>query len=96
MRLRALYKMRRSGSAAVYATDSLGSVVKQVKYLSLIAEGDREIIRDYASALDRLTERETEIAKKQGEILNRRQAVEARGPSSETARQRGSRRSSRA
>jgi len=66
MRLRALYKMRRSGNAAVYASDSLGSMVKQVKYLGMIAERDREIIRDYGSTLDRLIQRETEVAKKKG------------------------------
>jgi septal ring factor EnvC (AmiA/AmiB activator) len=90
MRLRALYKMRRSGNAVVYASDSLGSMVKQVKYLGMIAERDREIIRDYGSVLDRLMQQETEVAKKKGEILGRRQAVEAKKSELETKKLRKS------
>ena len=45
LRLRALYKMRRSGVAGPFAADSVGSMVKQVKYLGLIAapEGVRAV-----------------------------------------------------
>jgi septal ring factor EnvC (AmiA/AmiB activator) len=90
MRLRALYKMQRGGSAAIYAPDSAGGMVKQVKYLGLIAARDREIIRDYGSSLDRLTRREAEIAEKKGEILGRRRTIEAKKAELERKKQRKS------
>ena len=51
MRLRALYKMSRSGGAVIDPSGGLGSMVKQVKYLRLIAERDRTIIKDYGNTL---------------------------------------------
>jgi len=88
LRLRALYKMRRRAAAGPFAADSLGSMVKQVKYLGLIAERDRTIIRDYGGALDLLARQQTGIAEKKGEILGRRRTIEARKAELESKRQR--------
>jgi septal ring factor EnvC (AmiA/AmiB activator) len=87
-RLRALYKMRRSGAAGPFTADSVGSMVKQVKYLGLIAERDRTIIRYYSGALDQLARQQTELEDKRGEILGRRRIVEARKAELEAKRQR--------
>jgi murein hydrolase activator len=78
MRLRALYKMGRSGGGIVDPSDGLGSVVKQVKYLSLVAERDRTIIREYGSTLIRLRMQQEGLAQRKEEILRRRGAVEAK------------------
>jgi murein hydrolase activator len=87
LRLRALYKMRRSGSAGPFRADSLGGMVKQVKYLGLIAERDRTIIRDYGGALDLLARQQSEIAEKREETLGRRRTVETRKAELESKRQ---------
>jgi septal ring factor EnvC (AmiA/AmiB activator) len=89
IRLRALYKMSRS-ELAVYAPDGLGSLAKRVKYLGLIAERDRELIRDYGVALDRFALQEAGIAEKKADILERRRTIEGRKAELETARQRKS------
>ncbi len=89
-RLRALYKMRRSGSTAISMVDSLGSMAKQIKYLSVITDRDRAIIDEFSRTLRGLTERQAEIAEKKEEILGRRRAVEAKKAELETKRQRKS------
>jgi septal ring factor EnvC (AmiA/AmiB activator) len=89
-RLRALYKMRRSGSAAIYATDSLGGMVKEIKYLSVIAERDRVIISEFGRALNRLSEQEAKIADKKIEILGSRRAIEGKKTELEAKRQKKS------
>jgi septal ring factor EnvC (AmiA/AmiB activator) len=78
MRLRALYKMSRSGGAMIDPSGGLGSVVKQVKYLSLVAERDRTIIKDYGSSLIRLRMQQEGLAQRKEEILRRRRSVEAK------------------
>jgi septal ring factor EnvC (AmiA/AmiB activator) len=78
MRLRALYKMSRSGGAMIDPSGGLGSVVKQVKYLRLIAERDGTIIRDYGNMLIRLRMQRDGLSQKKEEILQRRLAVEAK------------------
>jgi septal ring factor EnvC (AmiA/AmiB activator) len=78
MRLRALYKISRSSGAMIDPSGGLGSVVKQVKYLRLIAERDRTIIRDYGNTLIRLRMQRDGLSHKKEEILQRRRAVEAK------------------
>jgi septal ring factor EnvC (AmiA/AmiB activator) len=86
LRLRALYKLQRSGSAPLLAIDDPGNAGKQVKYLGMIADRDRKIIHEYGSALDRLALRQTEIAAKQREILESKRIVEAKKTGLETKR----------
>lgn len=78
MRLRALYKMSRSGGAVIDLSAGLGSMVKQVKYLRLVAERDGAIIRDYGNSLIRLRMQHDDLSRKKEEILERRRAVEAK------------------
>jgi murein hydrolase activator len=75
-RIRALYKMSRTGNSGLFLSDNLGDSFKRIKYLTVIAERDHTIIREYSSSLDRLTVRQTEIAEKKGDILSRKQAIE--------------------
>jgi len=75
-RLRALYKMSRSGNTAVLSTDSLSGSLKRVTYLSMIAGRDRMVMQEYGSALDRLAVRQAEIAEKKESILTRKRDIE--------------------
>ncbi len=75
-RLRALYKMSRSGNTAVLSTDSLSGSLKRVTYLSMIAGRDRMVMQEYGSALDRLAARQAEIAEKKESILTRKRDIE--------------------
>lgn len=77
MRLRALYRMSRSGTAVIDPSDGFDGVIKQVKYLRCIAERDRTIIRDYGNALMRMRMQRADLAQKKEEILRRRRDVEA-------------------
>jgi septal ring factor EnvC (AmiA/AmiB activator) len=85
-RLRALYKMHRSGSAVIIAVENPGIAVKQAKYLGLIAEHDRVIIQEYRSALDSLALRQNEITQKKEEILGRQRGIEIKKAELETKR----------
>jgi septal ring factor EnvC (AmiA/AmiB activator) len=89
-RLRALYKIRRGGVVAAYATESSGSMIKKVKYLSVIAKRDRVIIDEFGRALERLSEQETKIADKKKELLVSRRAIEAKKSELEAKRQKKS------
>jgi len=77
-RLRALYKMTRTGNAAVVSTDSLSSALKRVKYLSIIAERDNTVMRKYSNALDRLVVQQAEIAEKKEDIFSRKRTIEVK------------------
>lgn len=78
-RVRALYKVNRSGYAgAVLASNDLDGALKRVKYLGIIAEQDRLLIREYGGALDRLTVRQAEISEKKASILDRKKAIEVK------------------
>ena len=78
-RVRALYKMSRSGYAAtVLTSDGVGEAVKRVKYLGLIAERDRMVISEYGHALERLAMQQAEVTQKKDDILRRKQVVEAK------------------
>ncbi len=87
-RVRALYKMGRSGYAAtVLSSDSFATALKRIKYLGVIAEHDHEVIQGYKSSLDVLTERQTEIAKKKDDILRRKRLVAAKKAELESQKQ---------
>ncbi len=86
-RLRALYKMSRDGTSAAFSTDSFNGPLRQTKYLKVIAERDRTVMREYDSALDRLTVRQAEIAEKKEDILRRKQTIEAKKAELEARRQ---------
>ena len=78
-RLRALYKMSRSGYAiAILSPDGLDQTMKRIKYLGMIAGQDQAVIRDYGSALRKLAVRQTEIAEKKDELLARQRLVETK------------------
>jgi septal ring factor EnvC (AmiA/AmiB activator) len=78
-RLRALYKMSRSGyAAAILSPDGLDQTLKRIKYLGMIAGQDQVLIREYGSALRMLAARQSEIAEKKNELLARQRAVEAK------------------
>lgn len=78
-RVRALYKMNRAGyAAALFFPDGPGQTLKRIKYLGLIAERDRTLIKEYGGALTRLAARQAEIAEKKSGILSRRRAMESK------------------
>ncbi len=85
-RLRALYKMQRSGAAIMPIAENPGMAVKDAKYLGLIAERDRSMMQEYGSALDRLASRQREIAGKKEEILGRKRVVETKRAALESKR----------
>ena len=87
-RLRALYKMSRSGSAVtVFSADGPNNALKRLKYISVIAERDRALMTEYSNALERLALRHTEIAETQQELLSRRRVVEAKRTELESRKQ---------
>jgi len=67
--------MRHGLSELVLGANSPGSLVKQFKYLAMIAERDRVLIRDYGDALSRLTQQQKDIAARRIELLGQRRAV---------------------
>jgi septal ring factor EnvC (AmiA/AmiB activator) len=77
-RLRALYKLSRGGYAvAILSPDGLGQTLKRIKYLGMIADRDRVIMREYGNALTKLAMRQAEIAEKKNELLARQRVVAA-------------------
>jgi septal ring factor EnvC (AmiA/AmiB activator) len=78
-RLRALYKMSRSGSAAVVlASDGPDDAFRRIKYLDVIAGRDRAIMQEYGSALNALAVRQAEVSGKKEAILERKRTVEVK------------------
>ncbi len=77
-RLRALYKMHKSGNTGLLSADNLGAALKRFRYLSMIAEQDRMLIKEYGSALERLAVRQTEITGLKQEILGRKRSIEVK------------------
>ncbi len=78
-RLRALYKMSRNGYAAgALAADGPADGVKRVRYLSIIAERDQALIHNFGKALAELTEQQSQMNGKKQQLLERRQAIEAK------------------
>ena len=77
-RLRALYKLSRGGYAvAILSPDGLGQTLKRIKYLGMIADRDRVIMREYGDALTKLAARQAAIAQKKNELLSRQRVVAA-------------------
>ncbi len=89
-RLRALYKMRRRGSVEVFAPEGAGAVVKQVKYLTVIAERDQIVIDEFSKSLTRFSEQGAQIEEKKKELLVSRREIEAKKSELETKRQKKS------
>jgi septal ring factor EnvC (AmiA/AmiB activator) len=78
-RLRALYKMSRSGYAVeLLVSDGQADPLKRIKYLGMIAERDRSIIRDYGFALNALAFQQAEVAEKKKGLLERKYAIETK------------------
>ena len=77
-RVRALYKMSRSGYAtSVLASDGPDDGLKRIKYLGIITERDRVLAREYGSALNALAVRQAGISEKKEAILGRKRTIEA-------------------
>jgi murein hydrolase activator len=77
-RVRALYKMSRSGYAtAVLASDGQDDGLKRIKYLGIITERDRLLAREYGNALNALAVRQAGISEKKEAILGRKRTIEA-------------------
>ncbi len=75
-RIRALYKMGRSGYAVgLFSSERMDVAVKRVKYLEIVAAQDRNVIADYGKALESLSRRQAEIAGRKEEIFRRRQEI---------------------
>ncbi len=77
-RLRAYYKMSRSGfGPAVLASTDLNDALHKMKYIGMIAARDRALIADYAKALDALGREQSELVAKKATLLERRKSIEA-------------------
>jgi len=75
-RLRALYKMSRSGdSAAVLVSAGAEDGFRRIKYLGIVAERDGALLREYGSALETLAVRQAEISSQKSAILERERTV---------------------
>jgi septal ring factor EnvC (AmiA/AmiB activator) len=78
LRLRALYKMSRSGYAvAILSPDGIDQTLKRIKYLGMIAGQDQAVMREYSNALRLLAARQSEMAGKKNELLAHQRTVEA-------------------
>lgn len=76
-RIRALYKMGRTGYAVTVLTaEDLTTALKRIKYLTVIAERDRQIIATYRSSLDTLSQRQADIARRTEERQQRKRSIE--------------------
>lgn len=79
LRVRALYKISRSGYAhAFLSPNGPGTTLKRIRYLEKIAVQDQTVIREYGSALTKLAERQSAIETKKNELLAHRRSVEAK------------------
>ncbi len=78
-RVRALYKAGRSAYlTALIPVGSDGSVARKVKYLGIIAQMDRQVIKQYADALSSYQARQAEVIKKRDEIRRQSEAIAQR------------------
>jgi septal ring factor EnvC (AmiA/AmiB activator) len=87
-RLRALYKMGRTGgyALAVLSSDNFTTAYKRMRYLGIIAERDQRMMREYGATLERLASRERETRERTSDILARRTAIESKRASHEKRR----------
>ncbi len=91
-RLRALYKMSRTGgyALAVLSSDNFTTAYRRTRYLGIIAERDQRMMREYGVTLERLASRERETRERTSDILARRTAVESKRASLEVRRRKKS------
>jgi septal ring factor EnvC (AmiA/AmiB activator) len=91
-RLRALYKMSRTGgyALAVLSSDNFTTAYKRVRYLGIIAERDQRMMAEYGATLERLASQERETRERTSDILARRTAVESKRASLEARRRKKS------
>ncbi len=84
-RIRALYKMQRSGgyTLAVLSSENFDTAYQRLRYLGIIARRDQKVIRDYQDNLARLALREQEIKDRRSEIITRTVDVESKRASLE-------------
>jgi murein hydrolase activator len=87
-RLRALYKLSRSGgyAPAILSSDTFSTAYKRVRYLRVITARDQLLMEDYRETLDNLALREQEIREGRLEQLARREAVESKRAALEARR----------
>ncbi|MHB8844922.1 MAG: murein hydrolase activator EnvC family protein [Nitrospirota bacterium] len=78
-RLRALYKLSRTGgyALAVLSADSFTTAYRRVRYLGIIAGRDQRTIREYGAALELLATREQDIRETTLEILASRESIKS-------------------
>jgi septal ring factor EnvC (AmiA/AmiB activator) len=79
-RLRALYIMSRNGYAAALlaSSEGEGDPFKRIKYLGIIAERDRLLIRQYGDALASVAYQQAEIAERKQALLQKKLAIEVK------------------
>lgn len=78
-RVRALYKMGRSGTVGVMAVaGDFTSALKGMKYLGAIAGRDREVIMAYDETLAGLAQRQIDIERRRDDIVRRRRTVDTK------------------
>lgn len=70
-RVRALYKMSRSGgyALAILSADNFASAYRRMRYLGVIADRDQRLIEEYSLALEQLSLREREMSDLRNELL---------------------------
>jgi septal ring factor EnvC (AmiA/AmiB activator) len=87
-RLRALYKMSRSGgyTFAILSAGSYPSAYRRMRYLGAIAERDQRLIEEYSLALEHLALREKEISDLQDELLAGRKDLKKKRTSLQSRR----------
>ena len=91
-RLRALYKLSRTGgyALAVLSSDSFTTAYKRVRYLGIIAGRDQRVMAEYGATLARLASRERDVRERTSDILARRSAIESKRASLEVRRRKKS------
>ena len=87
-RLRALYKMSRSGgyALAILSAESFSAAYRRTRYLGAIAERDQRLIEEYSLALEQLALREQEVAGLQRELLADRKELKKKRVSLQSRR----------
>lgn len=87
-RLRAMYKVQRSGgyALAVLSSENIDAATRRARALAVIAHRDQRLISDYQESLARLAATQSELRDQQAEIRGRAEAVEAKRRSLEERR----------
>lgn len=87
-RLRALYKMSRTGgyALALLSSDGFAAASRRMHALAVIAGQDQRLLREYGTALERLARQEREVLDRKAELLVRKREVDAKRVSLEVRR----------